>query len=341
MNREATTISVNEATLSRTGYQRVIGVDVAKDKLDLCDSHGKITGSINNDLDHIHKHLLDHIDPASRTLIICESTASYHLLMMDAAHDNSVDVAVVNARQVRDFAKGQGRLEKTDQIDAGVFCQFGQDVKVHLTAPRTAQQKHHTALVNRREALLKMRGQERMRLEHTHDAEAIKFLEEMLENIQKQLKSVEKRLHEILKELAKEDPKVDILLSHTGVGKVTASVLLTRLPELGTLNRKQVAKLVGVSPIANQSGRKDGKRPIRGGRQDVRNAMYMAANSARRHDPATKAFYERLRRQGKPFKVAMVACMRKMLSTLNQMVRNEETFDATKYASMAEVQSCC
>ena len=116
MNRVATTISVNEATLSRTGYQRVIGVDVAKDKLDLCDSHGKITGSINNDLDHIHKHLLDHIDPASRTLIICESTASYHLLMMDAAHDNSVDVAVVNARQVRDFAKGQGRLEKTDQI---------------------------------------------------------------------------------------------------------------------------------------------------------------------------------------------------------------------------------
>ena len=335
MNTESTTISPNEVTPSRTGYQRVIGVDVAKDKLDLHDSQGKLTGCIDYDLHCLHKKFLDHIEPGSSTLIVCESTASYHLLMMDAAHDKSIDIAVVNARQVRDFCKGQGWLEKTDKIDADNICQFGQDVKVHLTAPRSDQQKNHTALVHRRDSLLKMRGQERMRLEHTHDKETSKFLKAMLVNIENQLKRVEKRLAEILKELAKTDPTVDILLSHTGVGKVTVSVLLTQLPELGKLNRKQVAKLVGVSPMANQSGKKDGKRPIRGGRQAVRNAMYMAACSARQHDPVIKAFYDRLRNQGKPFKVAIVACMRKMLSTLNQMVRNGETFDAMKYAAMA------
>lgn len=118
------------------------------------------------------------------------------------------------------------------------------------------------------------------------------------------------------------------------MGPITTSVLLTQLPELGRLDRKAVAKLVGVSPMANQSGTKDAKRSVRGGRQGVRNAMYMAAFSARQHDDRLKAFFDRLRQQGKPYKVAMVACMRKQLSTLNQMVRNQETFDASKCASM-------
>ncbi len=253
---------------------------------------------------------------------------------MDVVHNNDIDIAVVNAGQVRHFAKGHGKIEKTDPIDAEMICLFGQDVSVNLTAQRTDKEKNHTALVNRRESLLKMQTQETLRLDHTFDKESQKFIKQMIRNLQNQLKRVEKRLSEILKELAKEDPKVDILLSHTGVGKVTTSVLLTQLPELGTLNRKQVAKLVGVSPIANQSGTRDGKRAVRGGRQAVRNAMYMAANSARQHDDRTKAFYNRMRNQGKPYKVAMVACMRKMLSTLNQMVRNGETFDASKYASM-------
>ena len=110
---------------------------------------------------------------------------------------------------------------------------------------------------------------------------------------------------------------------------------MTQLPELGKLNRKEVAKLVGVSPMANQSGTKDGKRAIRGGRQEVRNALYMAAFSARRHDERMAAFYDRLIKQGKPYKVAMIACMRMLISTLNQMVRNQEKFDASKYACMA------
>jgi len=334
MNNESNSTNPNHTPISRTGYQRVIGVDVAKDKLDLHDSQGTLTRTIDNDAPSIQTKLLDKLDRGCRNLILCESTASYHLLMVDMAHEESIDVAVVNARQVRDFARGHGRIEKTDPIDAGMICQFGQDVSVHLTARRTEQQKHHTALVHRRESLLKMRTQENLRLEHTVDKETRKLIEQMLGSIQKQLKDVEKRLGEILKELAKEDPKVNILLSHVGVGKVTTSVLLTQLPELGRLNRKQIAKLVGVSPIANQSGTKDGKRSVRGGRQSVRNAMYMAANSARQHDERTKAFYNRLRNHGKPFKVAMVACMRKMLSTLNQMVRNEETFQASRYASM-------
>lgn len=334
MNTQSETVSQNQAPIFRSGYQRVIGIDVAKKKLDLYDSQQSLTAVIDNDPQSIQTKLLDKLTGQESVLVVCESTASYHILMMDVVHDNDIDIAVVNAGQVRHFAKGHGKIEKTDPIDAEMICLFGQDVSVNLTAQRTVKEKNHTALVNRRESLLKMQTQETLRLDHTFDKESRKFIKQMIKNLQNQLKRVEKRLSEILKELGKEDPKVDILLSHTGVGKVTTSVLLTQLPELGTLNRKQVAKLVGVSPIANQSGTKDGKRAVRGGRQAVRNAMYMAAFSARQHDDRTKAFYNRMRNQGKPYKVAMVACMRKILSTLNQMVRNGETFDASKYSSM-------
>ena len=318
MINESTTNTRHETPLSRTGYQRVIGVDVAKNNLDLCDSQKKLTGRIDNDVKSIQAKLLDRIDPDSATLILCESTASYHLLMTDMAHDSSIDVAIVNPRQVRDFAKGHGWLEKTDTIDAAMICRFGQDVPVHLAVRRSEQQKHHTAMVHRRVSLLKMQAQERSRLLHTTDKETRKLLKQMLRNIENQLNRVDKRLSEILKELAKQEPKVH----------------LTALPELGQLNRKEIAKLVGVSPMAKQSGTKDGKRMVRGGRQSVRCALYMAALSARRYDERLKAFYTRLRKQGKPYKLAMIACVRKLLSTLNQMVRNQETFDASKFAAM-------
>ena len=245
MNRESKINAPNPPQLSRTGYQRVIGIDVAKDKLDLYDSAGKLSGTIDSDPQSIVTHLIKMIAADDSTLVICESTGSYHHNLMDAVHEANIDMAVVNARQVRDFAKGHGRLEKTDSIDAQMICRFGQDVAVHLTPARTPQQKQHTALVNRRQALLRMRTQETLRLLHITDPVVVK---------------------------------------------------LTQLPELGALNRKQIAKLVGVA--------------------------------------GTKVFYERLRNQGKPFKVAMVACMRKMLGTLNQMVRNEATFDASRYGSM-------
>lgn len=206
--------------------------------------------------------------------------------------------------------------------------------QVHLTAQRSDQEKNHFALVKRRESLMKMKSQGQQRLDHEYDKESIKLIKAMLRNIENQLSRVEKRLQEILKKLAEKNPNVDILLSHCGVGNVTVSVLLTQLPELGTLNRKQVAKLVGVSPMANQSGTKDGKRSVRGGRRDVRTVLYMAALVARQHDVRTRAFYERLINQGKPYRVAKIACMRKLLLTLNQMVRNGEPFDASKYASM-------
>ncbi|WP_442505216.1 IS110 family transposase [Novipirellula sp. SH528] len=334
MSNESTTNTRHETPLSRTGYQRVIGVDVAKNNLDLCDSQNKLTGRIDNDVKSIQAKLLDRIDPDSATLILCESTASYHLLMTDMAHDSSIDVAIVNPRQVRDFAKGHGWLEKTDTIDAAMICRFGQDVPVHLAVRRSEQQKHHTAMVHRRVSLLKMQAQERSRLLHTTDKETRKLLKQMLRNIENQLNRVDKRLSEILKELAKQEPKVQILKSHPGVGEVTINVLLTSLPELGQLNRKEIAKLVGVSPMAKQSGTKDGKRMVRGGRQSVRCALYMAALSARQYDERLKAFYTRLRKQGKPYKLAMIACVRKLLSTLNQMVRNQETFDTSKFAAM-------
>lgn len=334
MNNESNSNNHNATTISRSGYQRVIGVDVAKDKLDIHDSAGKLSPCIDNNPSEIVKKLINRIKQDASTLVVCESSGSYHLDLMDAMHEHSLNIAVVNARQVRDLAKAHGRLEKTDPIDARMICRFGQDVEVHLTPPRTEDEKRHLALVNRRVTLLKMRTQEKLRLSHCRDQEVIRFIKQSLRNIENQLQRVDTRLSEILKELAKKDARVDILLSHKGVGVVTTSVLMTQLPELGALNRREIAKLVGISPMADQSGLKDGKRRIRGGRQAVRTALYMAANSARQHDPAMKAFYDRLTKHGKPFKVVMVACMRKMLSTLNQMVRNGESYDSSLYAAM-------
>lgn len=298
MNTESKSKQHNETTRYRSGYQRVIGIDVSKDKLDIHDSQGTLTGCIGNDPKSIEKKIIKELDVNHSILILCESTGSYHLTLMDTVHESSIDMAVVNGRQVRDLAKGHGRLEKTDPIDAEMICRFGQDVQVQLTVQRSESQKHHAALVKRRQSLLKMQTQEKSRLEHTTDKKVRRLIEQLLKYLQKQLKSVDKELEKILKELAKEEPTVDILLSHKGVGVVTTSVLLTHLPELGTLNRKEAAKLVGLNPMANQSGKKDGKRSVRGGRQRVRNALYMAAHSARQHDPRMKAFYNRLKDQG-------------------------------------------
>ena len=307
-----------------TAFQRVIGVDVASDKIDVSDSDVKIKGTKPNTAAAIRKLLMSKIQDRQHTLVICEATGGYEHVLVDAAHEFGVPVAVANPRQVRDFAKGHGFLEKSDIIDARIICRFGRDVEVHLAPQRTPEEKQHQALVRRRSQLLDLISQEQNRLGQTADSVARKMIQDMLSCLKSQLKLADKHLQDLLAERAKHDPRVEILDSVPGVGVVTISTLLVELPELGQLNRAKIAKLVGVAPLINQTGKSDRKRPVRGGRSQVRNVLYMAALVATRYNPVIRTFYQRLLGRGKPNKLALVACMRKLLTILNDMIRSQQ-----------------
>lgn len=309
-------------------YKRVIGVDVASASLDIHDSAGKLTGSAPNSLAGIQQAIVGKVRGRTSTLIVCEGTGGYEHCLVEAAQEAGISVAVANPRQVRDFAKGHGFLEKSDTIDARIICRFGQDVELHLTPQRSESEKRHRALVRRRGQVLQMINQEQNRLGQTSDTASREMIEAMVLYLKKQLKEADVLLEKLLDERAQEDPTVNILRSVPGVGTVTTSTLLAELPELGKLNRRKVAKLVGVAPLINQTGQSDKQRRVRGGRSHVRHVLYMSALVATTHNPVIKQFYVRLVSRGKPKKLALIAAARKLLTILNDMVRQQQPWQS-------------
>ena len=313
--------------LEKSNYQRYIGVDVSKAKLDISDSQQSIPSSVENDSAAIVETIVGAISSPDTTLVVCEGTGGYERKLVCAMHAAGVPVVVANPRQVRDFAKGSGIAEKSDPIDASVLRVFGEDARnLVLTTPKSDDQVKLGAMSRRRKQLLDMINQETNRLEQTVDAEIVESIHEHLKSLKDQLKTIDKRLVKMINEQAKTDPTVRVLQSVPGVGPVTVSTMLSELPELGKLSRGQIAKLVGVAPMVNQSGRTDSHRSIFGGRGYVRRVLYMATLSATRHNATIKQFYTRLVAKGKPKMVALVASMRKLLTILNDMVRNGETW---------------
>ncbi len=310
----------------KPNFTRVIGVDIASEKIDVNDSQSKIAVQMPNTCAAIAKRFVAKIKAKETTLVICEATGGYEDVLVDAMHEAGISVCVANPRQVRDFAKGHGYLEKTDVIDAAMIRKFGEDVEIHLTPQRSAEEKAHRALVRRRVQVLHLLSAEQNRVTQTSDSFAAEMIKETISQLKKQLKKIDERLKKLVVERGKTDPKVAILFSAPGVGTVTVSTLLAELPELGQLNRGQIAKLVGVAPMAQQSGKSDKKRKARGGRSQVRNVLYMATLVATRHNAVIKRFYERLLSRGKLKKVALNAAMRKLLTMLNDMVRNGESW---------------
>lgn len=311
---------------SKPEYDRVIGVDVASEKIDLHDSMGKLSGELPNTVAAVDRKLVEKIKCDAKVLVVCEATGGYEHVVVDAMHQAGIDVCVANPRQVRDFAKGHGFLEKTDVIDAAVICKFGQDVPAPLATPRSPEQRAHQAAVRRRQQVLDLLSAEQNRLATVRDPFAKKMIVQTISHLKSQLKTLDEQLAEMLTERAKTDSQVDILQSVPGVGVVLCSTLLSELPELGKLSRSQIAKLVGVAPMANQTGKSDRPRITKGGRRQVRNVLYMGTLVATRHNPLIRDFYQRLISRGKPKKVALVASMRKLLTILNDMVRNGESW---------------
>lgn len=311
----------------KRNYERVIGIDVSKGSLDIDDSWGALPKKCANSSEAITQQLVAKIDDCEKTLVVCEGTGGYERKLVRAMHKANISMSVANPRQVRDFAKGLGILEKSDPICAAVIRAFGEDVrKLTLTPPRSDDHYRHRALVRRREQLLGMISQENNRLQQTDDLGACEYIREMLGLLKNQLKEVDEQIARILEQESERNPAIEILKSVPGVGIVTISAVVCDLPELGQLNRGQIAKLVGVAPMVNESGIGARKMTTLGGRAYVRKVLYMAALSATRHNPVIKEFYIRLVSRGKPKKVALVASMRKLLTILNDMARNGETW---------------
>lgn len=297
-----------------------VGIDISKARLDIATRPTNAGWQVDNNEEGIAS-LVDKLKQLEPALIILEATGGYETAVTAALASGGLPVAVVNPRQVRDFAKSLGQLAKTDKIDAALLAHFADAVRPELRLLPDEQTQELQGLLVRRRQLIEMLVAEKNRLPMTH--KRLKAgVKEHIQYLEHQLEDLDQEIQDRLRSSPVWREQEDLLRSVPGVGKVLSVTLLAELPELGKLNRKQIAALVGVAPYNCDSGKKRGKRAIWGGRASVRSALYMAALSAKRFNPVIKSFYDKLAAAGKPFKVAMTACMRKLLTILNAMMRS-------------------
>ena len=295
-----------------------VGVDVSKDTLDGASTAGE-HWQTRNDEESIGA-LVERLRELTPRLIVLEATGGYEAPLASALALGQLPVVVVNPRQVRHFAKATGRLAKTDRIDAALLAAFGAAVKPEVRPLKDEFARQLTALLARRRQLIGMLTAERNRLLSAPPVLRTD-LKAHIHWLVKRIKDTDVNLTGLMRSSPVWREKEDLLAAVKGVGRVTAQTLLADLPELGRLNRKQIAALVGLAPFNHDSGTFRGQRRIWGGRAPVRAVLYMASLSAKRFNPVIRPFYERLIAAGKPKKVALVACMRKLLTILNAMLR--------------------
>ena len=297
-----------------------VGIDVSKATLDVATWPRQEHWSYSNEEGGIAQ-LLERLLPLQPNLIVLEATAGLQTAVVAALAGAQLPVVVVNPRQVRDFAKALGQLAKTDRIDAEVLARFGDSVRPEIRPLRDEQSEELQALLSRRRQLVEMLSAEKNRLSGA-PKRVRKNIKAHIVWLEKRLKDVDTDLNGLIKKSPLWRERDELLRSAPGVGPVFSITLLAALPELGQLNRRQIAALVGVAPFNRDSGKYRGKRTIWGGRAEVRAVLYMAALAAIRSNPPIRAFYQRLIAAGKKPKVAITACMRKLLTILNAMVKN-------------------
>jgi len=275
------------------------------------------------------QQLMERLEPLlGQTLIVIESTGGLERPLVAALMDVGHHVALVNPRRVRDFAKGLGLLAKTDRIDARVLARFGEAAQLRPSAKTSEQQAELEALVLRRRQLVEIRASELNRQKQTFSKKARASIDKLVKVLSQQIDELEAVIAKLIQSDDDWKHKVEIVDSAPGIGPTSAATLVAELPELGQLNRQKISALAGLAPYNDDSGDHRGKRFICGGRASVRNILYMATLTATRYNPVIKRFYERLRKHGKQFKVAIVACMRKLLTILNTMVRTNTPWAA-------------
>lgn len=298
-----------------------VGIDVSKAQLDVAIRPSGEKQSFANDKVGI-KALVKWLAQIAPKLIVLEATGGYERQVTRALVSADLPAVVVNPRQVRDFAKATGQLAKTDSIDAAVLAHFAEAVRPQLRPLPDAVTLELRALTARRRYILATIGAEKNRLEMTSKA-VRKSIDAHIRWLEQDLERANNNLDQAIEQSPIWKENEDLLRSAKGIGPVTSRTLLAELPELGTLDRNQIAALVGVAPFNRDSGSLKGRRSIWGGRAPVRCALYMATLVATRRNPVIRDFYNRLMAKGKLFKVALVACMRKLLTILNSMIKHK------------------
>lgn len=302
-----------------------IGIDTSQPRLDIHVRPQAVFQSFENNPEGIQS-AIRFIKPFKPTRVLIEATGRLEVAFFCAAHKAGLPVCVCNPIQVRKFAQATGRMAKTDKLDAQDIAHFGEALKPALTDLKPAKLRLLSDLLAVRCQCLDMSTMQKNRLQRMPKT-VHKPIRNILKKITQEISSIDQQLDKLIAEIPQWQERVDQLISAKGVGKVLAYTLLSELPELGRLNRKQIAALVGVAPMNRDSGRHLGKRYIRGGRHKVRTVLFVSMMSAIQCHPKLKPMYQRMVAAGKPKKVAMVACMRKQLTTLNTMVKNGTMWD--------------
>jgi len=301
-----------------------VGVDVSKATLDVYRPDTQELLKIDNSHEAITA-LCSQLEKKKRkVMVVMEGTGGYETLLLKLLASHKLEAAVINPKRLRNFAKGIGLDAKTDAIDAKVISKYAEVVEPQPMATKSDHEEKRGALVARRNQLLELISQETNRLKQSWDNDAKQSIQNVLEVLKKQLKDIDTKLAKMLQQDTENQRTIEVLQSVKGVGPVMVSTVLAELPEIGKLNRGEIAKLVGVAPINRDSGTRSGKRFIGGGRGQVRRVLYMATIVAIRHNPVIKAFYVHLKSSGKESKVAIVACMRKFITILNLLVKTDQ-----------------
>lgn len=300
--------------------EHFVGIDVSKAALDVAILPGEEKWSVANSSEGV-RGLVQKLRDLGVTLVVLEASGGLERRAIAALAGAKLPVVAVNPRQVRDFAKATGKLAKTDAIDAAILALFAQRIRPEPRPIKDEEAQELEALVVRRRQVVDMIGAEKNRLRAAPPSKQVRTaIGRTIEYLQKQLDENDRDLEKAVKSSGAWREKHDLLRSVPGVGKVLAQTLISHVPELGTLTRKQIAALIGVAPLNRDSGTLRGRRCVWGGRAQVRKVLYMGALVGTRFNPVIKAFHERLVAAGKLPKVAIVACMRKLLTILNAMV---------------------
>jgi len=303
-----------------------VGIDIAKAHVDLFDTVTQTHVQFKNDPEGISE-CTDYLGTLDPHLIVMENTGGYETSLAVALQSAGLPVAVINPRLARDFGRASGRLAKTDRIDAMLLANYAATMNPPQRPLGDRKSRLMKALVARRHQLLQMRTAEYNRREHSHDKAIARSIGAVIKTFDRELKKIEEQLRTLISASEELHRRVQSLISVPGIAETTATMLVTEIPELGQLNRRQIAALIGVAPINRDSGSFRGKRMTGGGRRRVRARLFMPTLVACHHNPVLKEFYQRLLEQGKSKMTALTAVMRKLITILNTMIAKKESWN--------------
>jgi transposase len=305
--------------------RKCIGIDIAKQYFDMYVLCSRQHHRLDNTAEGV-RQCVQVCKAATPELIVMEATGGYELALACALQAEGLPVAIVNPRRIRDFAKAAGQIAKTDKLDARIIAQFAATLEPMTTEQINEDTQKLKALVARRNQLVGLHTAESNRLEHADNRDIQHSIAAVLKVIEDQMKAVERKIEDHIRNTPELKQRSETLQSTPGIGPTTAHMLVTELPELGRLNRRQIAALLGVAPIARDSGTLRGKRMTGGGRKNIRSRLFLPTLVAVRYNPVLKAYYDRLVSRGKCKMVALVAAMRKLICILNTMIKKNQNW---------------